>query len=315
MSFLTTVTEELLAAQQVLGGVNTNLAAQNAGAASATTVVAPAAADPVSIQQATLFSAYGTTYQTLAAEAQTQLETYVANLGTSSNSYSDTEASNAASAVLSDATNTPQTFAANAAAAAAAPGPGSSALDILQYLLGGTGNYTNPSMLGGIFGLSSNGANILNIGGGNYASAASALLGMAGGGLLPAGSDTIGDAAAAAGAADLASSTTPVAAGGAGMGGMGAGMPVVAGIGQGTMVGNLAVPPSWAGGQVTPVVGSTVAPLQTVGWTGAAPQASTGGMVPGMPGMVAPGAGRASTGFGAPRYGVKPIVMPKPTAV
>jgi hypothetical protein len=308
MSFLTTVTEELLSAQQLLSGVNTNLAAQNAGAASATTVVAPAAADPVSIQQAATFSTYGTTYQGLAAEAQTQLETYVTNLGLSSNSYSDAESANAASAVLADAVSP------NAAAAAvAAPGPGSSLLDILQYLLGGTGNFTNPTMLGGMFGLSGNSANILNIGAGNWASAASNLVGMAGGGLLPAGSDTIGDAAAAAGAADLASQVTPMPVGMGGMGGMGAGMPVVAGLGQGTLVGNLAVPPSWVGGQVTPVVGATATPLQTVGWTGAAPQA--GSAMPGLPGMVAPGAGRASTGFGAPRYGVKPIVMPKSTAI
>ncbi|HEV7579417.1 MAG TPA: PE domain-containing protein [Mycobacterium sp.] len=304
MSFLTTATEELLAAQQLLSGVNTNLAAQNAGAASATTIVAPAAADPVSIQQAATFSTYGTTYQGLAGEAQTQLETYVTNLGLSSNSYGDAESANAASAVLSSAVSP------NAAvAAAAAPGPGSSLLDILQYLLGGTGNFTNPTMLGGVFGLSSNGANILNIGAGNWASAASNLVGMAGGGLLPAGSDTIGDAAAAAGAADLASQVTPMPIGAAGMGGM----PVV-GLGQGTLVGQLSVPPTWAGGQVTPMVGTTVSPLHTVGWTGAAPQAGAGTPMAGMPGMVT-GAGRASSGFGAPRYGVKPIVMPKLTAV
>jgi hypothetical protein len=304
MSFLTTATEELLAAQQLLSGVNTNLAAQNAGAASATTIVAPAAADPVSIQQAATFSTYGTTYQGLAGEAQTQLETYVTNLGLSSNSYGDAESANAASAVLSNAVSP------NAAvAAAAAPGPGSSLLDILQYLLGGTGNFTNPNMLGGVFGLSSNGANILNIGAGNWASAASNLVGMAGGGLLPAGSDTIGDAAAAAGAADLASQVTPMPIGAAGMGGM----PVV-GLGQGTLVGQLSVPPTWAGGQVTPMVGTTVSPLHTVGWTGAAPQAGAGTPMAGMPGMVT-GAGRASSGFGAPRYGVKPIVMPKLTAV
>ena len=47
--------------------------------------------------------------------------------------------------------------------------------------------------------------------------------------------------------------------------------------------------------------------------TGAAPQAGTGTIIPGMPGMGA--AARNSAGFGAPRYGVKPIVMPKPTAV
>lgn len=307
MSFLTTVTEELLSAQSMLGAVNTNLAAQNAGAAPATAVVAPAAADPVSLQQAAIFSTYGTTYQGLAGEAQTQLETYVTNLGLSSNSYGDAESANAASAVLSSAVSP------NAAvAAAAAPGPGSSLLDILQYLLGGTGNFTNPTMLGGVFGLSSNGANILNIGAGNWASAASNLVGMAGGGLLPAGSDTIGDAAAAAGAADLASQVTPMPIGAAGMAGMG-GMPVV-GLGQGTLVGQLSVPPTWAGGQVTPMVGTTVSPLHTVGWTGAAPQAGAGTPMAGMPGMVT-GAGRASSGFGAPRYGVKPIVMPKLTAV
>ena len=44
-----------------------------------------------------------------------------------------------------------------------------------------------------------------------------------------------------------------------------------------------------------------------------APQAGVGTLVPGMPGLGA--AGRTSAGFGAPRYGVKPIVMPKPTAV
>jgi PE family/PPE-SVP subfamily C-terminal region len=307
MSSLTTVTDELLAAQTLLQGVNTNLAAQNAGAASATTVVAPAAADPVSIQQAATFSTYGTTYQGVASDAQSQLETYVANLGTSANSYSDAETSNAAAALLQAAPNAVN------APAAAAPGPGSSLLDIIQYLLGGTGNFTNPTMLGGMFGLSSNGANIGNVGIGNFASAMSDLLGMAGGGLLPAGSDTIGDLAGASGAASLASSVQPVGVGGmAGMAGMG-GMPV-AGLGGGTLVGNLAVPPSW-GGTLTPMVSATATPLQTVGWTGAAPQAGAGSMMPGMPGMVTGGAGRSSAGFGAPRYGVKPIVMPKPATV
>jgi PPE-repeat protein len=301
MSFLTTVTSELTAAQGVLEGINSNLAAQSAGAASATTVVAPAAADAVSAQQAAIFSAYGTAYQTTAADAQAQLEAYTTNLGTSATNYNDTEATNAASAVAQDLTS-------NAVNAPNAT-PGTSLLDYLQYLLGGTGNYTNPTMLGGMFGLSSNAANIGNIGAGNWASAMSDLLGMAGGGLLPAGSDTIGDAGVAAA---LASDTTPMAAmGSGGMVGMG-GVPMAMGMGQGTLVGNLAVPPSWAG-QITPVTAAT--PLQTVGWTGAAPQAAAGTMVPGMPGMVTGGAGRSSAGFGAPRYGVKPIVMPKPATV
>jgi len=92
------------------------------------------------------------------------------------------------------------------------------------------------------------------------------------------------------------------------MGGFGA-MPM-AGMGGGTLVGNMSVPPSW-GGTVTPVVGATATPLQTVGFTGAAPQAAGATGMAGMPGMVTGGAGRSSAGFGAPRYGVKPIVMPK----
>ncbi|WP_297775038.1 PE domain-containing protein [Mycobacterium sp.] len=296
MSFLTTQTEEMLAAETLLSGINSNLAAQNAGAASATTVIAPAAADPVSAQQAAVFSAYGTQYQAIAAEAQALLEQYSQTLGISSTSYGDTEAVNASQAALASAASP---------AVAAAAAPSNTPLDYLSWLLGSTGNGTNPNMLGGIFGLSSNGANIGNIGVGNWASAGSDLLGLASGGLL----DTSGDAAGAAAAADLATDTAPVGVGVGGVTGMGA-MPAAA-MGQATMVNKLSVPPSWAGS--TPVVGSSAAPLQTVGWTAAAPQAGTGTVVPGMPGVGA--MGRNGAGFGAPRYGVKPIVMPKPTAV
>ncbi|OBH23053.1 PE family protein [Mycobacterium sp. E342] len=299
MSFLTTQTQEMLAAEQLLSGINTNLAAQNAGAAPATTAIIPAGADPVSAQQAALFTAYGTQYQTIAAEAQTLLENYAQTLGISSNSYGTTEAINAAQSGIQALDSTAPTT----AAATTTPG---SALDWLSYLLGSTGNGTNPAMLGGMFGLSSNGANILNIGGGNWASAASDLLGLAGGGLLDtSAADAAGSAADAAGLADV---TAPVAGGG--MAGMGA-MPM-ASMGSATMVSNLSVPPSWAG-SATPVVGTSAAPLETVGWTAAAPQAGTGTVIPGMPGMGA--AARNSAGFGAPRYGVKPIVMPKPATV
>lgn len=298
MSFLTTQTEEMLAAQQLLSGINTNLAAQNAGAASATTVIAPAAADPVSAQQAAIFSAYGTEYQTVAAQAQALLEEYSQTLGISSNAYGDTEAVNASQATMQ---------ALDAPVSAAAATPSNTPLDFLSWLLGSTGNGTNPNMLGGIFGLSSNGANILNIGAGNWASAASNLIGLAGGGLL----DTSADAAGAGLASDVAASpglgAATVAAGGAG--GMSA-MPV-ASMGSATMVSNLAVPPSWAGASAP--VATPVSAIQTAGWTAAAPQAGAGTVVPGMPGMAS--AARSSAGFGAPRYGVKPIVMPKPTAV
>ncbi|OBG69947.1 PE domain-containing protein [Mycobacterium sp. E3339] len=297
MAFLTTQTEEMLAAEQLLSGINTNLAAQNAGAAAATTVIAPAAADPVSAQQAAIFSAYGTQYQAIATEAQTLLENYAQTLGISSGSYGDTEAINAAQATLSSAASP---------AAAAAAAPSNTPLDWLAYLLGSTGNGTNPQMLGGIFGLSSNTANLFNIGGGNWASAGSDLLGLAGGGLLDtSAADAAGEAADAAGLADT---TAPMAGGG--MAGIGA-APMAA-AGQASLVGKLSVPPTWAA-PATPVVGTSAAPLETVGWTAAAPQAGTGGIIPGMPGMGA--AARNSAGFGAPRYGVKPIVMPKPTAV
>ena len=276
---LTAVPEELLAAAAQLGAITTSLATQNAGAAGATTVIAPAASDPVSIQQAGIFSTYGTQYQAIAAEAQTIQEQYASTLGTSSGTYSATEA-------------------ANAAQAAADPASGN-IIDIISGLLGGPSGSLN----GNPFSLSSNVANLFNIGGGNWASAGSDLIGLAGGGLLDT---TVGDAAAGA---DLAGTTGP-AGGMAGMGGMGA-MPVAAGVGQATMVGKLSVPPGWAG-TVAPATSSAAA-VETVGWTGAAPQAGTGAIVPGMPGMV--GGARNSAGFGAPRYGVKPIVMPKPTAV
>ncbi|ETB40300.1 hypothetical protein N602_13200, partial [Mycobacterium avium subsp. hominissuis 10-5606] len=114
--------------------------------------------------------------------------------------------------------------------------------------------------------------------------------------------------------ADLATSTAPVetGVGGAGVGGVaGMGAMPAAAMGQATTVSKLSVPPSWAG--ATPVVGSSSAPLQTVGWTAAAPQAGVGTVVPGMPGVGT--MARNSAGFGAPRYGVKPIVMPKPATV
>lgn len=303
MAFLTTQTEEMLAAEAALQGINTNLAAQNAGAAPATTVVAPAAADPVSVQQAAIFSAYGAQYQTIAAQAQTLLQNYAQTLGISSGSYGDTEAVNASQAVLSNASGLASPLAAPAAAA-----PSGNPLDILQYLLGGTGNYSTG--LGGPFSLSGNAANILNIGAGNWASSGSDLLGLAGGGLLDtSAADAAGSSADAAGLADT---TTPMAGGGMAGGGMaGMGAPMAA-AGQSTMVGKLSVPPTWAG-SATPIVGTSTAPLETVGWTGAAPQAGAGTVIPGMPGVGT--AARNSAGFGAPRYGVKPIVMPKPATV
>lgn len=282
MSFLKTVPEELLAAAAQLGTINSSLATQNAGTAAATTAVIPAAADPVSAQQAGIFSTYGTTYQQIAAEAQAIQEQFAQTLGLSSGTYSNTEA-------------------ANAVQAAAAPGS-QNIFSILAGLLGGPSNSLN----GQPFSLSGNLANLVNIGGGNYASACSDLLGMAGGGLLPAApaapDAAAGAAGAAGGAAAAATGSVNVPAA------IGA-MPVAAGVGQASMVGKLSVPPSWA----SPMAATGAAPVQTVGWTAAAPQAAAGTVVPGMPGMAS--AGRNSAGLGAPRYGVKPSIMPKPASL
>ena len=284
MSFLTTIPEELLAAATQLQAIGSSLTAQNAGAAAPTTTIAPAAADSVSQLQSGIFGAYGTLYQQIAAEAQAIHEQFVSTLGTSSGTYAATEAANA------NASTTPL-------------GGLTNVINNLSILLGGPGG----SVGGNPLGLSGNSANFLSFEGGNWASAMSDTLGMAGGGLLPAAASDTGDAAAAAGAADAVSATGP--AGGA-MGGMGM-MPAVGGLGQATMVGKLSVPPSWAG-SFTPGA-SPVTAIQTVGWTGAGPQAAPGTFVPGVPGLA--GAARNSAGFGAPRYGVKPIVMPKLAAV
>jgi hypothetical protein len=282
MSFLKTIPQELLSAAAQLEGIGTSLTTQNAGAAAPTTSIAPAASDPVSILQAGIFSSYGTLYQQLASEAQAIQQQFTSTLGLSSGTYSATEASNAAAAAATD--------------------PISTIINDISTLLGGP----VLSFGGQPFSLSGNFANFLNFETGNWASAMSDVLGVAGGGLLPAA----GADAADVGAVDAVDTVSPAA----GMGGMGAmGMMPVGGLGQATMVGSLSAPPSWAG-SVTPGAGLPAAtPLETVGWTAAAPQAAPGTFVPGVPGMAS--AGRNSAGFGAPRYGVKPIVMAKVTAV
>jgi hypothetical protein len=277
----------LSAAVTALTNADTALGTVIAGVAGPTTTVVAPGADTVSIAQAAAVDAWASTLQTALANGQSYASQFITNLSNASDTYNFAEAANAASATAS---------------AAASPGDGGILTTISQLLGGPSG-----SLNGMPFSLSSNTANIGNIGAGNWASAMSDLLGMAGGGLLPAGSDTIGDAGVAAA---LASDTTPVGVGMGGMGGFG-GMPM-GGMGGGTLVGKMSVPPSW-GGTVTPVTGTMTSPLRTVGWTGAAPEATSGGFIPGMPGMG--GAGRSAAGFGAPRYGVKPIVMPKPATV
>jgi len=291
MSFLTTIPQELLSAAAQLEGIGTSLTAQNAAAAAPTTSIAPPAADQVSLLQAGVFSSYGTLYQQIAAEAQVVQQQFVSTLGLSSGTYTDTEASNAAASLTQ---------------------PGIvNFLQNLSTLLGGPD--ASLSSGAGPFSLSGNAGNFVSFQAGDYASAMSDCLGMAGGGLLPAAAADTG-ADAAAGAADAVDTVSPVGAGGMGMGmGMGGvGAVPMAGISQATMVSSVSAPPSWAG-TVTPVASSaSLTPITTAGWTGAAPQA--GAPMAAMPGMPGAGAARGSA-LGAPRYGVKPIVMPKVQAV
>jgi len=85
------------------------------------------------------------------------------------------------------------------------------------------------------------------------------------------------------------------------------GSPVLAGMGDASLVGKLSVPVGWSA--ATPVEPAAAAPLTGSGWT--APAEEAGGVntvAAGMPAYAS--AGRGGYGVG-PRYGVKPTVMPK----
>ena len=114
-----------------------------------------------------IFSTYGTLYQQIAAEAQTIQQQFTSTLGLSSGSYTATEAVNAAAA--GPAAEHSQQLSARSSVA-----PPQASMCWPVQPVGQLGN-------------------LLNIGGGNWASAASDLLGMAGGGLL---ATDAGDAAA-----------------------------------------------------------------------------------------------------------------------
>ncbi len=98
MSFLKTVPEELTAAAAQLGTIGAAMAAQNAAAAAPTTAIAPAALDEVSALQAALFTAYGTFYQQVSAEAQAMHDMFVNTLGISAGTYGVTESLNSSAA-------------------------------------------------------------------------------------------------------------------------------------------------------------------------------------------------------------------------
>jgi hypothetical protein len=303
MSYVTTAPAAISAAATQLEGVGTSFATESAGAASSNTAIAPAAADEVSALQAGVFSTYGQLYQTISAQAQAIHQQFVNTLQQSSGSYQETEGANQAGAAANSLGNT-----ASSAASSAQDQPITDLINDLTSFLttGPLASVLNNNM--SIVGLDEVG---------NFTSGYSDLIGMGGGGLLAAlaGPSTASADVGGLGAA-LAGDVGPAGAVGAvgGASAMGA-APVLAGVGGGSSIGALSVPPSWAAGAGVPTA-STPVTLASQSWTTAGP--ATGGMGPGIAGMpaVANGGRGGAGGFGAPRYGVKPKVMPtipKPT--
>jgi PE family/PPE-SVP subfamily C-terminal region len=304
MAFVTTVPQAIAAAATQLEGIGNSFTAESSAAAAPTTAVAPAASDEVSALQAGVFSTYGQLYQTVSAQAQAIHQQFVSLLQSSSGSYQETESANQAGAAASSLAN-------SGSSAAASPAQGG--------LTGIITDLTSFLTTGPLSFFSSNLSIVPLDEVGNFASAESDLIGMGGGGLLTtlAGPATASTDLGGLGAG-LAGDVGPAAAVGGvgGAGGLGA-APVLAGAGTGSSIGALSVPPSWAGGAGIPAA-STPVTLASQGWTTAAP---TGGMSTGAPAGIAgmpavANGGRGGSSFGAPRYGVKPKVMPtipKPT--
>ncbi len=299
MSFVTTAPAAISAAATQLEGVGTSFATESSAAAGSTTAIAPAAADEVSALQAGVFSTYGQLYQSVSAQAQAIHQQFVNLLQSSSGSYQETEGANQAGAAASSLANS-----GSSAAAQPAQGGITDAITSLTSFLTGLPLVNNS--------LFSTGFDEV----GNFASSESDLIGMGGGGLLTAlaGPSTMSADLGGLGSG-LVGDVGPAGAVG-GAGGMGA-APVLAAAGSGSSIGPLSVPPSWAGGAAVPTA-STPVTLASQSWTTAAP---TGGMSTGSPAGIAgmpavANGGRGGSSFGAPRYGVKPKVMPtipKPT--
>jgi hypothetical protein len=280
MSFVTTRPESLDYAAGKLEGIGTSLAAQNAAAAASTTGVAPAAADEVSALQATQFNAYGNLYQQISAEATAINQAFVQMLGLSGDSYGTTEATNSAAT-------------------------GTSGLGGFSLL----GQLTQFGQFGVIPGAMTGGSMDGMYAGSPLIGAISSFQALSqAGGSASAGAGTAGAASAGSGdlgGLSLAGAAAPAAVGPA---------PVLAGLGQAPAVGGLSVPPSWAAGGGVSASSATPATLAGAGWTSAAaPHGASVTTVPGGVPSVA-STGRTS-GLGAPRYGMKPKVMPKPTVI
>ncbi len=293
MSFVTTQPEALAAAASALQHLGTSMGAENAAAAAPTTGLVPAAADEVSALQATQFAAYGSLYQAVSSQAAAIHQMLVNTLGSSAGSYGATEAANRAATA-----STALSGLASGAPAAATSAVGSNPAQGLLGLL--SGNNLVSTNAGAVFGTPLNWTQTVG-------AAASDFWTLAAGGFWPGASEFDPSEIPDYIAAGLMGDVNPVGAAGLGAG------PVLAGLGQASSVGGMSVPPSWAAAGV-PAAGPAPAALVGDGWTG---PASHGGSVTALPAGVPAmaSAGRGGLGLGAPRYGAKPTVMPKPTVV
>jgi hypothetical protein len=282
MSFVTAQSPALMAAATKLQHLGTAMAAQNAAAAMPTSDVTPAAADGVSAMQAMQFSAYGTWYQQVSQQAEAVHQMLVNTLGSNAGSYGEAESTNQASTGSTSLTG------------------------LLNSLTGGgstaaTGDSGISSNAGAAIGTPFNWAQ-------NFGAASSDMLDLAQGQYAP----QVGAAEGMQGVWD--GGIPPAAAAPAPMGGAGMGaMQITAGSGQAASIGKLSVPPTWT---VSEVGAANPAPaaMPAAGWTAPAPHAGQVNTLPaGAPSVAS--TQRGGLGVGAPRYGVKPIVMPAPTVV
>ncbi len=276
MSFVTTQPESLRAAASALEHLGTALAAEDAAAAPPTTGVIPAAADEISALQAAQFAAYGTWYQQVSAQAQAVHQQLVNNLSSNAGSYGETEAANQVAAASTSSSGA----LGGATTAQAGDNPGSS-----FATFGTPFNWLQ-----------------------NTGAAASDFIALGQGQFLPGAVswDPYGPGAELAPFMPTGPAATAAATGGVGS-------PVLAGVGQASALGQLSVPPGWTAA-AAPAANPVPATLAGAGWTSPATHAAPVTAMPaGLPSMAS--AGRAGHAFGAPRYGVKPVVMPKPSIV
>lgn len=276
MSFVTTQPEALSATASTLQQLGTSMTAENASAAAPTTELVPAAADEISALQAAQFSAYGNLYQQVSAQAAAMHQMLVNTLGSSAGSYGTTEAANQAAT------------GATALSGAAAPAPSTTLSSSTGAIIGTPLNYTQ-----------------------TVGAAASDFFSLADGAFYPGASEFHpSEIPAYIDHGLMGSVQAGLPGGAAGLGGAS----VLASAGQASSVGGMSVPASWATAGA-PTVSPTPATLVGNGWTSPAPHSGSVTALPGGVPSVASAAGRQGLGFGAPRYGSKPKVMPKTAVV